>query len=101
VHRAAWPTVDEVPGDGDATALGAVGAALAVIRKAKSEAKVGMRAEVPSMTLVGPDAVLAHVRSAEADLRAAGKLTGPLDYAQGDEVGARDIELVAVAKPTA
>ena len=101
VHRAAWPTVDEVPFGGDAHALAAVGAALAVIRKAKSEAKVGMRAEVPSMTLVGPDAALAHVRSAEADLRAAGRLTGSLDYAEGDEVGARDIELVAVAKPSA
>ena len=60
-----------------------------------------MRAEVPSMTLVGPDAVHAHVRSAEGDLRAAGKLTGILDYAEGDEVAARDIELVAVPKPTA
>jgi valyl-tRNA synthetase len=78
-----------------------VGAALAVVRKAKSEAKVGMRAEVPTMTLVGPEAALAHVRSAEADLRAAGKLTGSLDYALGDEVSARDVELVAVAKPTA
>ena len=38
------------------------------------------------MTLVGPDAALAHVRSAEADLRAAGRLTGSLDYAEGDEV---------------
>jgi valyl-tRNA synthetase len=60
-----------------------------------------MRAEVPTMTLVGPEAALAHVRSAEADLRAAGKLTGSLDYALGDEVSARDVELVAVAKPTA
>jgi valyl-tRNA synthetase len=101
VHRASWPTVDEVPGSGDPAVLGSVGAALAVVRKAKSEAKVGMRAEVPSMTLVGPDAVHAHVRSAEGDLRAAGKLTGILDYAEGDEVAARDIELVAVPKPTA
>ena len=78
-----------------------VGSALAAVRKAKSEAKVGMRAEVPSMTLVGPDAALAHVRSAEADLRAAGKLTGILDLEVGDEVAARDVELVPVAKPTA
>ena len=99
VHRAAWPTVDEVPAGGDAALLTAVGSALAAVRKAKSEAKVGMRAEVPSMTLVGPDAALAHVRAAEADLRAAGKLTGILDFAAGDEVGARDIELVPVAKP--
>jgi valyl-tRNA synthetase len=90
-----------VPGSGDPAVLGSVGSALAVIRKAKSEAKVGMRAEVPSMTLVGPDAVHAHVRSAEGDLRAAGKLTGILEYAAGDEVAARDIELVAVPKPTA
>ena len=91
--------VDGVPGD--AALLPAVGAALAVVRKAKSEAKVGMRAEVPSMTLVGPPASLDHVRAAEADLRAAGKLTGILDLADGDEVAARDMELVPVAKPTA
>jgi valyl-tRNA synthetase len=101
VHRATWPTVDEVPAGGDAALLTAVGSALAAVRKAKSEAKVGMRAEVPSMTLVGPDAALAHVRAAEGDLRAAGKLTGVLELAAGDEVGARDVELVPVAKPTA
>ena len=99
VHRAPWPTVDEVPSGGDAELLAAVGAALAAVRKAKSEAKVGMRAEVPSMTLVGPDAALAHVRSAEGDLRAAGKLTGTIGFAAGDEVTARDVELVPVAKP--
>ena len=101
VHRASWPTVDEVPAGGDPEVLASVGAALAVVRKAKSEAKVGMRAEVPTMTLVGPEAALEHVRSAEADLRAAGKLTGTLEYATGDEVSARDVELVPVAKPTA
>ncbi len=100
VHRTSWPSVEEVPDGGDPTMVASVGAALATIRKAKSEAKVGMRAEVPTMTLVGPDFALAHVRTAEDDLRAAGKLTGSLDYAAGDEIGARDVELVAVAKPT-
>jgi valyl-tRNA synthetase len=101
VHRAPWPTTADLPvPGGDPVLLSAVGQALAGIRKAKSEAKVGMRAEVPSMTLVGPDAALAQVRAAEADLRAAGKLTGILDFAEGDEVGARDVELVPVAKPT-
>jgi len=101
VHRAAWPTVDALPAGGDDTLLPAVGAALAAVRKAKSEAKVGMRAEVPSMTLVGPEAALASVRAAESDLRAAGRLTGILDLAAGDEIGALDVELVPVAKPTA
>ncbi|MEO6789804.1 MAG: valine--tRNA ligase [Ornithinibacter sp.] len=101
VHRAAWPTAAELPSGGDASMVGVVGSALATIHKAKSEAKVGMRAEVPSMTLLGPDESLTLVRTAEADLRAAGKLTGILDYVTAQEIGARDVELVAVAKPTA
>ncbi|WP_299447186.1 valine--tRNA ligase [uncultured Phycicoccus sp.] len=101
VHRAAWPTVSELPEGGDPAVLAAVGAALAVVRKAKSEAKVGMRAEVPTATIVGPAATLEHVRAGEADLRAAGRLTGALDYAEGDEVAARDLELVPVAKHSA
>jgi valyl-tRNA synthetase len=71
-----------------------------VVRKAKSQAKVGMRAEVPSMTLVGPADVLGHLRTGEADLRAAGRLTGSLDLSEGEEVTARDVELVPVAKPS-
>ncbi len=101
VHLAQWPSVDELPTGGDASMVAAVGSALATIRKAKSKAKVGMRAEVPSMTLLGPDGALALVRTAEADLRAAGKLTGSLQYVTGEEIGARDVELVPVAKPTA
>ena len=101
VHRAAWPTVSELPEGGDPAVLAAVGSALAVVRKAKSEAKVGMRAEVPTATIVGPAATLEHVRAGEADLRAAGRLTGALDYAEGEEVAARDLELVPVAKHSA
>ncbi|MBM6399056.1 valine--tRNA ligase [Phycicoccus sonneratiae] len=101
VHRAPWPTLDEVPAGGDPAVLAAVGSALAAVRKAKSEAKVGMRAEVPVATLVGPAGLLEHVRTGEADLRAAGRLTGSLDYAEGEEVATRDLELVPVAKPTA
>ena len=100
VHRASWPGVDEVPVGGDPAVLGSVGGALAAVRKAKSEAKVGMRAEVPTMTLLAPAAAQDHVRLAEADLRAAGRLTGTLDYADGEDITARDVELVPVAKPT-
>ena len=94
------PRSTRLPAGGDPALLTAVGEALAAVRKAKSEAKVGMRAEVPSMTLVGPDAALAHVRAAEGDLRAAGRLTGILELVTGDEIAARDVELVPVAKPT-
>ncbi|MER7073986.1 valine--tRNA ligase [Terrabacter sp. NPDC000476] len=97
VHRQAWPTRDELPTGGDAALLASVGAALAGVRKVKSEAKVGMRAEVRTMTLVAPAASVAHVRAAEADLRATGRIS-ELTYAEGEAVEVRDAELVPVEK---
>ena len=108
VHRAAWPSVDETattrPAGGaarDAGLLGAVGEALAGIRKVKSEAKVGMRAEVSSIVLAGPAAWVGRVRAAEADLRAAGRVTGSLDYAETETPEVRDAVLIPVEKPKA
>jgi valyl-tRNA synthetase len=100
VHRQPWPTRDELPSGGDPAVLASVGAALAGVRKVKSEAKVGMRAEVRTMTLVAPDAALEHVRAAETDLRASGRIS-ELSYAVGDHVEVRDAELVPVEKQPA
>ena len=95
VHRSSWPTVDEIPSAAtEPTALGVVASALAGVRKAKSDAKLGMRATVTAMTLAAPTAAQDLVRAAEADLRAAGKVTGSLDYADADEIQVRDVELV-------
>ncbi|KGN39159.1 valine--tRNA ligase [Knoellia subterranea] len=102
VHVTAWPTADEIGWSGDAvdpTMLGAVGAALATVRKSKSEAKLSMRAEVARITLGGPEALLDHVRAGEQDLRAAGKITGSLDLVAADAWGASDVELIPVEKP--
>ncbi|MGL5852995.1 MAG: class I tRNA ligase family protein, partial [Phycicoccus sp.] len=101
VHRAPWPTVEELPSGGDPAVLTAVAAALAAVRRAKSEAKVGMRAEVPTVTIVAPAELLDRMTLAEHDLRSAGRLTGTLDTAVGPEVAAHDIELVPVAKAPA
>lgn len=100
VHRAAWPTVDELPDAGDPPLLAAVAASLAAVRKVKSEAKVGMRAEVATITLHGSQAQLAQVRTGEADLRAAGRITGTLAYAVGSapEITVSDAELIPVPK---
>jgi valyl-tRNA synthetase len=72
VHRASWPAVDELPGDGDSAVLTATAEALRQIRKAKSEAKVSMRAPVAQMVIRGGN--VARVGRAESDLRAAGSI---------------------------
>ena len=54
VHRAAWPAVEELPSGGDPALVGVAADALAAIRKAKSEAKVSMRAPVESAVVHAP-----------------------------------------------
>ena len=102
VHLTSWPNVDEVAVAGDAVdpaMLAAVGAALATVRKSKSEAKLSMRAEVTRITLGGPEQLLDHVRAGEGDLRSAGRITGSLDLVPAEAWGASDVELVPVEKP--
>ncbi len=84
-----------MPRGGDPALLGSVSEALAGVRKVKSEAKLGMRAEVRTMTLVGPSEQLAHVRAAEGDLRATGRI-GDLSYGDGDGIEVREAELIPV-----
>jgi valyl-tRNA synthetase len=100
IHRAAWPLPDDLKAlsaHADPAMLGAVGAVLAGVRRAKSEAKVGMRADVQSAVLTGPPAALARVRLAEGDLIAAGRIT-TLDYQPGDTFAVTDVVL-ALAEP--
>ncbi len=101
VHRATWPRTSELAlaDAGDPAVLEAVGTALGQARKAKSDAKVGMRSEITSATLVAPAATDALVRAAEADLRRAGRITGDLAHEEGEEVGLRDVELIPFVKP--
>ncbi|WP_323099690.1 valine--tRNA ligase [Intrasporangium sp. YIM S08009] len=100
LHRQTWPTRDALPAGGDAAVLVTVGQALASVRKVKSEAKLGMRAEIRTMTLVGLPEELERVRAAEADLRASGRITD-LAYAEGDGIEVRDADLVPVEKDRA
>jgi valyl-tRNA synthetase len=57
-----------------ASMLSAAGAALAALRKIKSEAKVSQRTEIASVELLVPESQVAWVRAAERDLRAAGRV---------------------------
>ncbi|TAK68883.1 MAG: valine--tRNA ligase [Actinomycetota bacterium] len=96
VHREAWPTAQELratAGDGDAAVVSAAAVVLSGVRRAKSEAKVSMRAEVATVRVSGPASAIALVRLAEADLRSAGRVAA-LDLTEADgplSVGAVDL----------
>jgi len=84
IHLASWPTVDELPGGGQAELLEDIAAALIGIRGAKSQAKVSMKTEATSATFTGPADVLARLRQAEADLRAVGRILPAIDWVEAD-----------------
>ncbi|MCW5954554.1 MAG: class I tRNA ligase family protein, partial [Propionibacteriaceae bacterium] len=93
IHRSAWPSVDELPDAGDPTVLEAIAAALIGIRGAKSQAKASMKTEVIRADFTGPAAAIAALRQVEPDLRAVGRITGELHWAEGTEPLAVDVEL--------
>ncbi len=77
VHRASWPSVQEtarIAQDGQAVLVSEVADVLGAIRRAKSEAKVGMRADVAAAEIVRPAQTAARVAAAAADIAAAGRI---------------------------
>ncbi len=97
VHRAAWPSTDEpdlgaFAGDDPAT-LEAVSQVLIGVRRAKSDAKLGMRAGVSSVTFAGPADALERLRAAADDLAAAGRIES-VSYADAERLQVRDAQLV-------
>ncbi|WFE62245.1 valine--tRNA ligase [Micromonospora sp. WMMD714] len=79
VHRATWPTTYEVDraitGTGDPALLRLAGDALAQVRRAKSDRKLSMRAEIPLAEALGPAALLDQLTLIADDVRAAGRIT--------------------------
>ncbi|MFY9331038.1 MAG: valine--tRNA ligase [Candidatus Nanopelagicales bacterium] len=88
VHTAAWPDPHEwaaaVPEDTDPQLIDDVAAVLSAIRRAKSEAKVSMKAEVASVVITGPEQMLSRVQRAQADLASAGRVQ-QVTYQEGPE----------------
>jgi valyl-tRNA synthetase len=74
VHRAAWPEAGRSAGaaGGDPLVLATASAVLGQVRKAKTAAKLSIRAEASRVVVRGPDE--GAVRAAESDLRAAGNI---------------------------
>lgn len=93
IHLSAWPTVDELPAGGSPELLDDIAAALIGIRGAKSQAKVSMKTEATSASFAGPADVLTRLRSAEADLRAVGRIIPAIDWVEADAPLAVTVEL--------
>jgi valyl-tRNA synthetase len=74
VHRAPWPAASELPTDGDRAVLPVVAEALAAVRKAKSEARQSMRADVETATVTAPADQVPLVEAARGDLCGAGRI---------------------------
>jgi valyl-tRNA synthetase len=74
VHAAAWPSAEVAAGAGagDPAVLATAAAVLGQVRKAKTAAKLSIRAEAARVVVRGPDE--AAVRASEPDLRAAGNI---------------------------
>jgi len=84
VHRSPWPQVGELEGlTGDPEILDAVSRVLGEIRRAKSDARASMRAEVDSVVVTGGAELIDRVRNAEADLLAAGRAAS-IEYLKGE-----------------
>lgn len=90
IHRAAWPSADEVlaiAGDGDRAVVADTAIALSLVRKAKSEAKASMKAEVARAVVSGPADSLARVESIAGDLKATGAIADLAFEPGGDAIG--------------
>ena len=95
IHRATWPKASEladIPADHDGL-LEVASSALFGVRKAKSDAKVSMKAEVASATLKAPNADA--IALIAGDIKAVGRIH-ELTIAAGAEVEMIDVVLADI-----
>jgi valyl-tRNA synthetase len=84
VHRSTWPQSAEFEGlTGDPETLDAVSRVLGEIRRAKSDARASMRAEVDAVWVTADAELIDRVRRAESDLLAAGRAVS-IEYSEGE-----------------
>ena len=74
VHAQEWPEEQMGNAPGDPQLLANAQAALGLVRKAKSEAKASMRAEIQKVVFTGIETVIADLLIAQSDLLAAGSI---------------------------
>lgn len=89
VHQQQWPSADEldlVAAGADPQVVADVAVALSAVRKAKSEAKASMKADVTQAVVSGPEQALARIDLAAADLAAAGRIRTLVTDPGGDTI---------------
>ena len=97
IHTAPWPTASELADIDDTHdgLLEVAASALFGVRKAKSDAKASMKADVVSATLRTPN--VAAVTLIESDLKAVGRIAD-LTVIEGNEVEMVDVVLAEISE---
>jgi valyl-tRNA synthetase len=90
-HRSSWPVAEDLSsftGDQTAALLSLASQALIGIRKAKSDQKLSMKAEIRSLTIEANEADIESLKHIESDLKSVGKI---------DEVNYKSSESLAIS----
>jgi valyl-tRNA synthetase len=91
VHRSSWPVAEDLSsftGDRTVALLSLASQALIGIRKAKSDQKLSMKAEISSLTIEANEADIESLKQIESDLKSVGKI---------DEVNYKSSESLAIS----
>jgi valyl-tRNA synthetase len=91
VHRSVWPVSDDLSassGNQNAKLLTLASQALIGIRKAKSDEKLSMKAEISSLTIEASEADIESLKHIESDLKSVGKI---------DEINYKASESLAIS----
>ena len=84
MHRATWPSAEELDAGGDAEVYAVAAAVLGAIRKAKALAKITLRAPVKRAVVRDTAERLAKLGLAEDEIREAGNVE-KLELVEADE----------------
>jgi len=95
VHRAAWPTTDDLPEAGHHDLMPHVAATLIAIRKSKSDRQLSMKAEISKMVIGSAQAELLALVS--DDLKAVGRIS-QLEFSPGETTTVLEVEFKEIAE---
>lgn len=96
VHTQPWPEAAPLraaAGGEDAAVLETLSRAAIVVRRIKSDAKVSQKTPILSLDLALPQAAVAHVEAARADLEALGRIEAMQLLGGAEEISASAVEL--------